>query len=105
MPMDISGFSIVLVGSIAAVCTTAAFIPQVLRVWRLKRADEISFATFLVFSVGTFAWFVYGVWIGSYPVIVANGLTFALSLAMVGLKLKYGRTLRDTTAKTFLESP
>ncbi len=95
--MELSGASVVLVGSIAAACTTAAFVPQVVRVWRLKRADEISFATFLVFSVGTFLWFVYGVWIGSYPVILANGVTFALALSMVGLKLKYGRDSRDST--------
>lgn len=80
-----------LVGSIAAVCTTGAFVPQVLRVWRLKSAAEISLATFTAFAAGTFTWLLYGLLIGSLPVILANGITFVLSIVIVVLKLVYGR--------------
>lgn len=79
-----------LVGSIAAVCTTGAFVPQVLRVWRLKSAAEISLVTFCAFAAGTFAWLLYGLLIGSLPVILANGITLGLSMVMVALKLVYG---------------
>lgn len=87
--MDLPALSITLVGSIAAVCTTAAFVPQAVRVWRLKRAEEISLTTFLVFAVGTLLWLIYGWEIVSAPVIVANAVTFALALWIVGLKLTY----------------
>ena len=80
-----------LVGSIAAVCTTGAFVPQVVRVWRLKSAAEISLTTFSVFAAGTFAWLGFGLLIGSLPIILANGITFGLSLLIVGLKLTYDR--------------
>jgi len=92
--MDVPSWAVTLIGSVAAVCTTVAFIPQVLRVWRLKRSDEISLATFLAFAVGTFVWFLYGLLIGSWPVIVANAVTFGLAPSMVTLKLTYDRAAR-----------
>jgi len=79
------------VGLVAAACTTGAFVPQVVRLWRLKSAAEISLATFLVYSVGTLLWLLYGLEIASLPVIAANAATLALSLTMVALKLGYDR--------------
>jgi MtN3 and saliva related transmembrane protein len=84
-------WSIILIGSVAAACTTAAFVPQVVRVWRLKRADEISFTTFLVLSLGSLVWLTYGLLISSLPVIAANGVTFALVLTILILKVKWDR--------------
>lgn len=84
----------VLVGSVAAVCTTGAFVPQVVRVWRLKAADEISLATFSLFAAGTSVWLAYGLLIDSFPVIAANVVTLVLALAIVSLKLRYDRGSR-----------
>jgi len=89
--MVLPPWSTTLIGSIAAVCTTGAFVPQVIRVWRLKSAKEISLTTFVAFSLGTFVWLIYGLLIDSVPVILANAATLALSLAMVAMKLNYDR--------------
>ena len=78
------------IGMTAAVCTTVSLVPQLLRVWRLRSAREISLAMFLVFSLGVFFWLVYGICIHSAPVILANLVTLALSLAILGLKLRFG---------------
>jgi len=80
-----------LVGYVAAICTTGAFVPQVLRVWRLQSAQDISLTTFLVFSLGRVVWLVYGLLIDSLPVILANGVTLALALTIVALKLNFDR--------------
>jgi len=84
-----------LVGGVGAVCTTGAFIPQVARVWRMRSAAEISLATFSLFAVGTFVWLVYGWLIESWPVILANAVTFVLAVSIVVLKVKYDRTARS----------
>lgn len=81
----------VLIGFAAAICTTGAFVPQVIRVWRMKRADEISAATFLLFSVGTLVWLLYGLFIGSLPVILANAVTMALAVTILFLKVRFDR--------------
>ena len=79
------------IGLIAAVCTTVSFVPQLIRVWRLRSAREISLTMFLVFSLGTFLWLLYGNLIRSLPVILANAVTLALSLAILALKLRFDR--------------
>jgi MtN3 and saliva related transmembrane protein len=76
-------------GSIGAAGTTTAFLPQLVRVWRRKSASDISLSTFLLFSFGVASWLVYGLGIGSVPVIVANAVTLALALAILILKLRY----------------
>ena len=92
--MPLPAWSTDLIGVVAGTCTTVAFVPQLVRVWRLKTAEEISRTTFLVFSVGTFIWLVYGLIIGSLPVILANGVTFVLAVTLLSLKVGYDRTPR-----------
>jgi MtN3 and saliva related transmembrane protein len=65
-------------------------VPQLIRVWRLRSAREISLIMFLVFSLGVFLWLIYGVFIHSMPVILANAVTLALSLAILALKIRFG---------------
>lgn len=82
-----------LIGSTAAFCTTLSFLPQLARVWRRKRADDISLTMFLLFSFGVACWLVYGIGIGSGPITAANVITLALALAILVLKLRYdGKT-------------
>jgi len=78
-------------GFIAAFCTTAAFLPQLLRIVRLRSARDISLPTFLMFSVGVFLWLLYGLDIGSKPVIASNCVTLVLSVTILVLKLRYDR--------------
>jgi MtN3 and saliva related transmembrane protein len=80
------------VGFAAAFCTTAAFVPQLVRILKLRSAREISLPTFLLFSVGVFLWLVYGIYTGSRPVIASNVVTLGLSLSILFLKLKYDRS-------------
>jgi MtN3 and saliva related transmembrane protein len=89
--MDSTFWTVTLVGSIAATLTTAAFVPQVLRVWRLRDARDISLPTFAIFSVGLVGWIEYGFLVSSIPIIAANILTLGLALAIVGLKVKFDR--------------
>lgn len=78
-------------GFLAAFCTTAAFVPQLVRVVRLRSARDISLPTFLLFSVGVFFWLLYGLDTGSKPVIVSNCVTLVLSVSILLLKLHYDR--------------
>jgi MtN3 and saliva related transmembrane protein len=78
-------------GFMAAFCTTAAFVPQLVRVLRLRSAREISLPTFLMFSVGVFLWLLYGLYTGSKPVIASNVVTLVLSVSILVLKLRYDR--------------
>lgn len=78
-------------GFAAAFCTTAAFVPQLVRVLRLRSARDISLPTFLMFSIGVFLWLLYGLYTGSKPVIASNAVTLVLSVSILILKLRYDR--------------
>ena len=77
------------IGSVAAVCTTISFLPQLIRVWQRKSASDISLSMFLLFSFGVACWLIYGIGIRSAPIIAANAVTLALALAILTLKLRY----------------
>lgn len=44
----------------------------------------------LSFTTGVLCWLIYGMWIDSLPVTLANGVTLVLAGGNVVLKLKYG---------------
>ncbi len=79
-----------LLGTIAALITSLCWLPQTLKILRERQTAGISLATNAVFASGVFLWLVYGVLIGSWPVIGANAVTLAFVLAIVALKLRYG---------------
>lgn len=78
------------VGYIAATLTTVAFLPQALKTIRTRDTRSISLGMYVVFSIGIAFWLVYGISIGSMPMILANIVTFILSATILGLKLKHG---------------
>jgi MtN3 and saliva related transmembrane protein len=94
----IPDWSITAIGLLAGIMTTGAFVPQVIRVWRLKRADEISFTTFFVLSIGSIFWLTYGLFLSSWPIILANGVTFVLVVTILALKLRWDRLPSPSTA-------
>lgn len=79
-----------LLGLVAACCTTIAFVPQVVRIWRTRSTHDISLAMFVVMSVGMLLWLVYGLLIRDLPLVLANGATFALSLTILVMKIRNG---------------
>lgn len=89
-----------IVGYVAAFCTTAAYVPQLVRVIHLRSAREISLPTFLLLSFGLFLWLLYGIYTHSGPVIASNTVTLVLSLSILFLKLKYDRHARNLKALT-----
>ena len=88
---SLDGRTVENIGFVAAFCTTAAFVPQLLRVLKLRSAREISLGTFLMFSIGVALWLLYGISIGSKPVIASNLVTLMLSVSILVLKLRYDR--------------
>lgn len=77
------------IGYLAAFCTTFAFVPQLVRVLKLKSARDVSLSMLVIFNVGVAAWLIYGFILHSWPVILANAATLLLSTSLLGVKLYY----------------
>lgn len=78
-----------ILGYAAGALTTIAFVPQVVRTWKTKSAKDISLGMFVTFCSGVFLWLMYGIIIGSLPVIIANSAVLVLSLLILLLKVIY----------------
>lgn len=76
------------IGSIAAVCTTLAFVPQVVQSWRTRDLSGISLPMYTIFTIGVLLWLIYGILIRDWPVIIANAITAMLASVVLLLKLK-----------------
>ena len=77
-------------GYIAAALTTLAFVPQAVKTIRSKDTRSISLGMYVVFTIGIGFWLIYGISLGSMPMILSNIVTLALSATILGLKLRYG---------------
>jgi len=77
-------------GLLGGTLTTIAFLPQVIHTWKTKSAKDLSLPMLLSFTTGVLCWLVYGIWIESLPIALANGVTLVLAVANLALKLKYG---------------
>lgn len=76
-------------GLLAGTLTTIAFVPQALKIWITKSADDVSYLMFGIFSVGIVLWLAYGIVLGAMPIIVANVVTLVLSVVVIALKVRY----------------
>lgn len=76
------------IGSLAAILTTLSFVPQVARTIRTRDTRAISFWMYLLFCSGVALWGVYGLLLDSWPIILANGVTFALATWVLILKTR-----------------
>jgi MtN3 and saliva related transmembrane protein len=75
------------VGFAAALLTTLAFFPQALKSWQTRNLSGISLSMYSLFTLGVALWLVYGVIIGSWPVIAANAITLMLAGMVLTLKI------------------
>jgi MtN3 and saliva related transmembrane protein len=78
------------IGALASVLTTISFVPQVWRVWKTRSARDLSLPMYLIFTMGVALWLVYGVMLGSWPIIVGNAITVVLAGMVLAMKLKFG---------------
>jgi MtN3 and saliva related transmembrane protein len=88
-------FDITLVGYIAAFCTTAAFIPQVVLVWRTRSASGISMGMYSTFCFGVFLWLCYGIAIEAWPIAINNAITLVLASSVLAMKWRFERPARQ----------
>lgn len=79
------------IGFVAAVLTTAAFLPQVYKTWRTKDVSGLSLPMLLIFFVGIVLWFIYGLLIDSPSMIFANSITAISSFMLLYFKIVYNK--------------
>ena len=80
-------------GYFAAILTTAAFLPQLIKTLKTKQAEDVSLTTLIMFICGVGFWIIYGYKISSSPILIANIITFILNLFILISKLYYSKNI------------
>lgn len=73
------------VGTLAAVCTTGAFIPQIIKL-RKQGGKDLSYQMLFLYLTGVMLWLVYGIGVHAVAVIWANALSVVIVIASIVLK-------------------
>ena len=74
-----------IVGIIAGALSCTTFLPQVIKTWKSKSTKDVSLTMFIIASIGTALWLVYGILIHSFSIIATNIVVLFFSLTMLGL--------------------
>jgi MtN3 and saliva related transmembrane protein len=94
------GWVIGLLGTVAGLCTTGSFVPQVIKAWRERDTAAISTKMYVIISGAFVLWLGYGVLIGSWPMVIFNVLNLGLSGAILLLKLRSDRTRQENLSES-----
>lgn len=76
------------VGAVAALLTTAAFVPQAFKVLRTRETAAISLTMYALFTAGVALWLAYGIITVQWSITIANAITLALAALILGVKLR-----------------
>ena len=82
-------------GYFAAILTTVAFVPQLIKTLKTKKAEDVSLITLVMFITGVGSWIIYGYKISSLPILIANIVTFILNLFILISKVIYSKNFRS----------
>jgi MtN3 and saliva related transmembrane protein len=78
------------IGYLAALLTTCSFVPQAWLTFRSRDVSGISLGMYSVFAAGVALWLAYGLLAGAWPIVLANGVTLALAVVILVMKIRYG---------------
>ena len=78
-------------GLVAGALVTCSMIPQLIRIFRLRSAREISMLFTVLLLLGMVIWLAYGILLGLLPVILWNLIGALLVATLLYAKLKYGK--------------
>jgi MtN3 and saliva related transmembrane protein len=78
-----------IIGYLAACLTTLSFVPQAWHTFTTRDVRGISLGMYSAFTLGVALWLVYGLWLGAWPIVLANAVTLVLAVAILVMKLRF----------------
>jgi MtN3 and saliva related transmembrane protein len=75
------------VGTLGGFCTTFAFVPQVVKIWR-QGGRDLSYGMLALYLIGVSLWLVYGLLLHALAIILTNAVTLLLLAFATVLKAR-----------------
>ena len=84
-----------LIGYVAALLTTASFLPQAVLTIRTRDTAALSLSMYGIFTFGVSLWLIYGLFLHNLAIIAANAVTLLLSASILYVKIYNSLTGRE----------
>ncbi|MGC3946184.1 MAG: SemiSWEET transporter [Chryseolinea sp.] len=78
-----------IIGIAAGACTSLSLLPQLIKIIREKKANDISLFYLAILFVGLVLWIIYGIRREDIPVIVTNGVAIAINILIIIVGIRY----------------
>ncbi len=86
-----------ILGLAAALLSTFAGVPQLVKAWRTRSTGDLSLAFLLLALGGCALWLIYGFLLRSLPIVAANAVGLSVLGMTLYFKLRYGMLQRKET--------
>lgn len=80
---------IVILGFVAGLLTSVSMLPQVIKTYKKKQAEEVSLLMLLVLMAGICLWIWYGFKKEDYPIMITNAISLFINISLVVLRHRY----------------
>jgi len=81
----------VVLGIVAGIFTSISLLPQVIKILKEKRVEDLSVTMFVILTIGLSLWIAYGIIKKDMPIVITNAFSVALNLFILILRHKYKR--------------
>jgi MtN3 and saliva related transmembrane protein len=78
-----------IIGLLAGLTTTFAFLPQIIKTIRTKDTKSISLPMYIIYVIGVLTWFVYAILIDEMAIVISNCFSFLFGITMLIMKIRY----------------
>jgi MtN3 and saliva related transmembrane protein len=87
LPLALMTRMVLVVGSLAALCSISAFVPQAWRIVKTRKTADLSSVMWTLQVIGFAVWIVYGVMLGAWPIVAENIVCVVLAGFILVMKL------------------
>jgi len=77
------------IGIVAGICTAISLLPQLIKIVREKKAEDLSLVMLVVLVVGLAGWIWYGILKNDYPIIITNAFSFTVNVLIIIFTVTY----------------
>jgi MtN3 and saliva related transmembrane protein len=78
-----------LIGIIAGICTGVSLLPQLIKIIKDKKADDISYFMLFILLAGLAGWVWYGILKKDYPIIITNSFSFIVNIIIIFFTIRF----------------
>ncbi len=84
-----------IIGIVAGICTAVSLLPQLIKIIKCKKSEDISAFTLLILLTGVAGWVWYGLRKGDMPIVVTNIFSLLVNLLVIFFSLRYKQNSSD----------